>query len=244
MTSKQLGVDLGPLIPLELYDGVGARANKLGEGPHPTSQIFGMGWTGLGYRARATHEYHEEYRASFPTLGNASHEDHYRQDKALVSFILNACAAIESLFYATHALASYVDPDAFRILSDKDLEVSPKTVLTRLAKTLPSAGITVTLQGAWAKPDACSLFEARDTVIHRGRLPRTLFVGGQRHGQTTIPVNPKAVAAAWRFDQQLSTHSLEDWYEWVRATIDESLRDLSGLASLAETKRARAQVAT
>jgi len=237
--SALLGTSLGPLIPSDRYDTVGLRMLALERVLPYKIAVFHMGWCGLGYRAAGAAEHFVSFKAAFPAGRPASSREAFEQDRDFVDFVSNSCAAGESLLFAINAIASISHPQAFPLAFSSDLRISYGDVAQRLVATFPAQPLTATMRGALDSKACKGLFAARDVVLHRGRLPRQLFLSPERPSRLTVPTNPKDIPGAWDFDTTLEAQALDSWYDWLRGLIDRALDDLLPFVLAAETSAPR-----
>jgi len=219
LESTGLGVPLGPWIPIGRYDRLReAIRNRLPAPPGHFEHAVAasVGWSGLGYRARSASEHKEAFSQLFQVEPAASHEQRYQQDSHFFGFIVNATAAAESLVYAIHAVALGVDGVP---LTDGLLKRTRHEMINAI-QAVPQFEVLGRCLKALMKV-AVPLFEMRDTVLHRGRLPRNHFVGGEYHGKMTLARNPKSAPEKWENNFVFGIDSCDAYAAWLAGFISE-----------------------
>lgn len=224
-----LGISLGELIDTHEYDRVGTRANVyLRSTERAAWDLFVMGWSGLGYRSLAASEHLLRHRVGFAPDRPPTHLEHYRHDSEITGFIINATAATDALIFSLSILANCLHPNSLPHSTAKQLELRRGERMKALAR-LPADSPVHDLLLAFDALEAKVLFDTRDTLLHRGRLPRLLSIGGERSGKLRVPSNPKATPGEWIYDVEVDPHTLNDWAAWLREVLSHGLRTIDGV---------------
>ena len=235
--SRMLGVSLGEMLSVPLYDCFGERVNKVIKLRREPWNLFTLGWTGFGYRSRAADEHYCAYRGTFPTGRNQSHEEHYQADQHWVDFVANCAAAAETMLFAISILANFAEPGTFPDDTESGLRRSREDIAKRIATAFPATPLAEAVSVHFtAASDGQALFEVRDVVLHRGRLPRLLSLGGSKHGQTAVPVNPKALPGDWLYDRVLDINSLAAWRSWFCSMAPQVIHGATALLITVENR--------
>ncbi|MGJ7495571.1 hypothetical protein ACSFA8_10870 [Variovorax sp. RT4R15] len=222
--SASLGVPLGALVDLELYDRVAALSWKaLPDINH--AKLFGVGWTGLGYRARAAGDRWSAFQEAFPRPETS--ETHYMQEVTLFDFVANACAAVETIVFSSFIVArSSLSAD----IADSELRAGQRQMVDTVARTPATLSLGRFLSDERNHSAREKLFELRDVLLHRGRVPRYIWVSiggpGDDDGRTTFPANPKSAPQLWRADWRFNAAALDPIATWLRDHIGTASRHL------------------
>jgi hypothetical protein len=225
LESKGLGVHLGPLIAVERYDRVAEaiwrRFPAPAQGASEYAVAASIGWTGLGYRARGAGEHKEAFSQLFQLEPAAPQEQRYQQDSHFFGFVTNAAAAAESLVFAVHALALGIGgQELTEQLLKRQRGEMVRTI--QAVKQLEGLGRSLQLSLDMALP----LFEMRDVLLHRGRLPRNHFVGGEFDSKMTLASNPKAVPEEWEDTFVFGAESCDANAAWLGDLVSDSMTHL------------------
>lgn len=223
--SAVLGVSVGPLLEAPAYDSIFKAAfEALSEGDH--RQAFCVGWTGMGYRARAASDSVQRFRTMFGNEPAASSEERRQQEDSFFGFLTNGTAAAENLFYAVYVLALGLEGVP---VSAVKLSAKRKDMASRITGRLGEVGSYLLVKGE--ESSAVEMFAMRDVVLHRGRLARNHYVGGPNDGHVTVAANPKELPTVWKNEFRLSSTFLDQWESWLKELLVESSRKMSQLLS-------------
>jgi hypothetical protein len=156
----------------------------------------------------------EEYAARYsrlPAYGSAGHEGNFREDQALVDYLLNACSTVDCLVFAAFSIGAGLDADCFSTDTSDLRRINRWFVANRYEISWSTERLSALLVEIRDNPGFRLLFDIRDVVTHRGGLPRTLYVGGEFSGRVTIPSSIKEVPDMWSSDLVIGAPSVADW---------------------------------
>src|SRR4051812_14499520 len=114
MRSEAIGFEMPDEFPTERYDSMVGRILPY----HPSVEWgqFVRGWNGLGYRFRAAADASSEFTASLLQYGVAPvHDERYRQERALYSFVMGGQSPVECMGYAVYCSCAIVEPRRFSV---------------------------------------------------------------------------------------------------------------------------------
>jgi hypothetical protein len=196
MISSRLGISLPNCLGSDFDTTWDLAERGLGKGSR-AFRLFSMGWHGVGYRAVTIEEYAARY-SRLPGYGSAGHEGNFREDQALVDYLLNACSTIDCLVFAAFSIGSGLDANSFPTDKSGLRGINRRFVAERYEVSWSAERLSALLVDIRDSPGIKLLFDIRDVVTHRGGLPRTLYVGGEFGGRVTIPSIRKAMGRVVR----------------------------------------------
>lgn len=204
-------------FPGTLYESVQQRM-----GPHQPQHAdlyrhYAGGWNALRNRAIGCERCLTEYTTLFVRHGVAPVQPvHIAQDNALYGFFSYAQSAIESWFFAMHAVAAMDQPTAFPMATRDDLRaVTPSAVLERFTSTYPDSSISSAMKGILTDRTYDEWKKLRNVLVHRAAPGRHHFWPPR----TTPP------DADWvGMDLVLNQHTLSSRYPWLMSTVGALVR--------------------
>ncbi|TRZ52211.1 MAG: hypothetical protein D4S01_03280 [Dehalococcoidia bacterium] len=210
-----LGFEVPPSFPTEDYDKVRSFLEKYKD-THPAQcKSFGLGWHGLAYRYRTLVEYDKQFTNSVKVSNSPPPEERYNQGKALFGFFVNALSVIECFFYSTYCIASILKPDVFPISKSKDLKFYPKDVASKYGTCFSGDCLSIKMNQCLHESKYKEMKDMRDVLTHRGMPPRAFYVGGDRDGMATMPVNIKDPSDQWHFDLPVDAQTTAVHRQWL-----------------------------
>lgn len=211
--SVALGVDLGSLIDVALHDAVCLRSSALMMPSHRDHYLlFGSGWNGVAIRMKAAGRHAEEFKRLFSAEAASSTEERFEQDARFFDCIANATAAAENAVFAAYLLSVFpMVPQPM----EKALKQPRDQMVEQVSKGGATGALGRFLRNSFIAPEAARLYEVRDYLLHRGRPPRTHFLGGEFHGKATIARNLKAHSSQWQNDLVLDSDTLNTVLRWL-----------------------------
>lgn len=182
--------------------------------------LFASGWNGVAYRYRAMAEYDEQFTAYMVKFGGSPPpEERYEQGKALFGFFTNAVSVIECFFFSAYCIASILKPSVFPVSRSTNLRFYPNNVEPKFAVNFPNNPISLSMRHCLSEPTYEYMCVMRNVLSHRGVPPRRFYQGGERHGRTTMPINPEAPSDQWQFDFSVDEQTTKMFREWLSNTL-------------------------
>ena len=208
---------------LSLYNDINVRAALIADpndaaAPWKRNAWFGYSaaWNGLAYRLRSALEYDEEF-GRLIALGTAPpREEHYAQERALFGCVAAALSAIECFYMAAYCVGNGLVPNSFPLLSAGDLEKGPARVAKAYLKWAPGDPFTLALLHSAESTEFKSLADLRNSLAHRGVLPRQHFLSTSLSVPSAVPSNPKALAEDFSYDATLNQATTSSHTAWLR----------------------------
>jgi hypothetical protein len=164
-----------PVAPYEaVHERVVSKWSQDTNYPHYTAA-----WNALAYRFQSAADAGVKFQASLRSFGpNPGPQQRYMQEQALFNFFSNGFSAYESLFYGLFVIGSFIDPDSFPLLSQKDQQrVSPNYTANMFFKTFPDDAITDTFESLFSERSYQSWRDMRNILTHRAAPGRRMYVG-------------------------------------------------------------------
>jgi hypothetical protein len=225
MKSNALGIDLGDFIDVASFDRVSVQAwTALPDQGH--RQAFSVGWNGMAYRALGASLSVAPFRQLFADEPAAHALVRYQQDDFLFRFVTSASAAVDNAVYAAHVAALGFGGDA---VSTTKLSDKRASMMKRISDVPQTARLADVIEAELDSPAWKSLALSRDVMLHRGRMPRNHFAGGNFDGQMTIAQNPKASPPDWQNTVVFDAKRLDSWVEWLPQFIEACTRELTAV---------------
>lgn len=222
MNQEVLGFIPPPDFPAELYESVRQCLNKYANTHKDQIHSFRMGWKGLAYHYRASIEYNEKFIGSIYISNNSpSREERYQQEKYLFGFFTNAVSVIDCFFFSIYCLASIHKEKEFPLLRDKDLKFYPNDVRSGFVQYFSNEELTNNLNKCLNSDMYKRMLNMRNVLSHRGTLSRSINVGGESDGLTTIPINPEAPSNQWQFNFSVDEKTTDVFRTWLSVTLKE-----------------------
>ena len=184
-------------------------------------------WNGLAIRLRSTIEYDAEFGRLITLSTAPAQEEHYAQERALFGCIASALSAIECLYMATYCLASVLSPVHFPLQDAKHLSRSPGEVVKGYQVWLPSDSFSQLLSQIAASHELAALADLRNSLAHRGVLPRKIFLSTVGDIPSALPSNPKALAGDFDYSASLSEATTSTHTRWLCQTTSDMVGSFS-----------------
>jgi hypothetical protein len=185
-----------------------------------------MGWNAVGLRYRGMTEYDVEYSKSVQKLASPSHDDLYRQDKAMVGFFTSGLSVLECLFFSIYCIGAMTSKGAITISESKDLRVYPNDIVGEFQKVFIGESILTKMEAVLAEKEYEKLNGFRNVLSHRGYLPRKYFKGGDNDGKITMPSNPKDIPTQWQYDYLVDENTTSVFRKWIVSKLAELITEL------------------
>lgn len=174
---------------------------------------YAGGWNAVKFRSIGCESCMAEYTELFAQHGAAPAPPvRADQENALYGFFSYAQSAIESWFFAMHALGAMDEPSTFPMLTTANLRnIKPGVVLQRFASTYPNAPITNAMQATLSDGTYLEWKTLRNVLQHRIAPGRHQFWPPR-----ATPPNADWVGTNIILDQ----HTLSSRYPWLMTTIE------------------------
>ena len=223
--SRTLDVDLPDHFDLLAYDQVmdlavlWANPNE-SAAPWKVNAWFGFtaGWIGFAMRLRSAIEYNQEFGSLIALGSSPPRPVQYLQERAFFGCVTSALSAIECFFLASYCLANPVSKLHFPLAQAAHLNKYPRDVAAAYLRFAPRDPFSVQLSAVANSAELESLSNLRNSLAHRGALPRKAFLSTVADIPAAIPSNPKSLAMDFTHDASLSS---ETTAEHVRRTVQE-----------------------
>ena len=218
MESELLGIELGALVDIQAYDGVGKALwvafPNIGDVPSEFAITGGVAWNNVGYRTRAAAENVEAFAQKFGANPKAPHEQMYAQINHFFAFLTNVTAAAESMVYAAYVAHLGLTKQS---LTEAKLKALRNHQLSELLANAQLSDVGKLLK---TRLDAkAPWWEIRDVLMHRGQPRRNLYVGGPKDSKTMLANNPKAAPADWIDELEFDATCGDELADWLRKLI-------------------------
>jgi hypothetical protein len=169
------------------WDQLGGHLGKRANDP-----AFG-GWANahnaIAYRFRGAAVAEEQFTKTFAFAG-----DRCAQEEALFAFFFNAVASVECSLYGLFHIGAMADPSAFPIASDQALRRIDRAAVKKCFQaTFSAAALTAEVVALVDDPVFTQLRDYRDTLAHRGAIPRHHRVSLREPSHARIPSDIDAV---------------------------------------------------
>lgn len=199
-------------FPVMLYESVQKRIGPY-QPKHPDLyRHYAGGWNAIRFRSIGCETCMTEYTSLFARHGAAPASPvHVAQDNALYGFFSYAQSAIESWFFAMHAVGAMEKPSVFPMVTTANLrDVKPNVVLQRFASTYPKAPIVDAMRAALSDPTYQQWKRLRNVLQHRAAPGRHHY-----YPPRATPPDADWVGAGIILDQD----TLSSRYPWFMATV-------------------------
>ena len=196
--SHSAGIELPSDFDVKKYDSINERAAKISDPndlSRPTNKntwhTYASAWNGVAFRLRATFDYHEEFAQSVAKTSAPGGNERYIQERALFGCVLSALSSVECFFMATFGLGAALAPRFIVLNESKHLIEYPKSIALCYMAWLPTSPFAKLLNDIARSSQLQALEELRNSLAHRGILPRQHYFSTNRDIPSAIPVNPK-----------------------------------------------------
>ena len=220
--SRTFDVELPDYFDLVAYDSVADLAVSWANpndpaAPWKVNAWFGFtrGWIGFAMRLRSAVEYHQEF-ASLIAMGSSPPRSvQYLQERAFFGCMTSSLSAIECFFLAVYCLANPVSRVHFPLMQADHLKRYPRAVAAAFLRFEPHDPLSIRLSAIANSPELESLSDLRNSLAHRGALPRKAFLSNVGDIPAAIPSNPQALALDFTHDSSLSTETTAQHARWA-----------------------------
>lgn len=207
------------------YDQVNDRAASIAN-PNDTTApwkknswfSYASAWNGLAIRLRSAVEYDQEFGRLIVLSTAPPQEERYFQERALFGCVASALSAVECLYMATYCIAAVLSPPHFRLQKAEDLNKSPNKVAKAYVDWLPTDRFSQLLSRVAGSSELVELAGLRNTLAHRGVLPRKHFFSTVADIPSAVPSNPKALADDFDYTASLSDVTTSIYTRWLCQT--------------------------
>jgi hypothetical protein len=183
---------------------------------HPESwREFACAWNAVAYRFCSCAEHDVAFTEAMkrPEKFSKSHEI-YIQERELFCFFVSGMSVIESTCYALFAVGSMLDVRTFPIATPEDKrKINPEMTADKFGSAFAFESISSILQQLIGSEDYQEWKTMRNIISHRSAPPRTLFVGGEHHGEVV-----------WGLSIQLDEHTTNSRRKWLADTLCDVLK--------------------
>ena len=184
-------------FPLAPFMAVQERVAKYNDSNSHEFRQYAAAWNGIAWRMRASTELAASLEKHLASVAapKVTVVERYLEERDLYGFFVNGVSAIDNYFYCAHAMASILEPAAFRIQTGDDMRnATPTAVGLRFWTHYPNEEITAAMIGVLGSVDWSEWHEIRNLLGHRGSPGRDAFVGGDNDGEVLwakgIPIAP------------------------------------------------------
>lgn len=233
IASNALGFQLPSDFNVSAFDGVHQLSKVIADpndSADPAKRNVWLGystaWTGVAVRLRATFDYNEHFVQSISRSTAPPHEERYFQERALYGCLSSALSALECTYMATYCLCSALAPAVFPLSSAKHLNQSPVVVARILRRWASSDPFSEKLESVAVSSEFQELSDFRNTLAHRGVLPRHHRLSNAVVLPSTLPSNPKALAEELMYDHEMGPDTTQRHTLWTSRTCSDIVGDL------------------
>lgn len=165
-------------FPIGPYEALHAKVRTRWPQQASYSQFAGA-WNALAYRFHGAVDAGAIFQKSLKNFGShpAPHQ-RYQQEEALFNFFSNGFAAFEAMFYGLFAVGSFIDPQAFPLVTSKEQQrVSPSYTADAFKRAFPNDLIHDAFASLFADPSYQRWRDMRNVLTHRAAPGRRVYVG-------------------------------------------------------------------
>jgi hypothetical protein len=216
--SQFLNLELPDCLNVLTYDEVAELAARLANpNDEEVNAWFGFtaGWIGFAMRLRSAFEYDQEFGSLIAHSSNPARSEQYLQERAFFGCVTSALSAIESFFLASYCLANPLSREHFRLEVAGDLKKYPKDVAKAYSIYKPDDPFSNKLLEVSGSNEFNALSDLRNSLAHRGILPRAVFLSNCADIPAAIPSNPKALAQDFTHDASLNAETTAQHVRWT-----------------------------
>ena len=221
----EIGFELPADFDVDAYNGV-FRVSRLIADPNDATTPskrnawhgYSTAWTGLAVRLLSSLDYSEEFGESIARSTAPPHGERYRQERALYGSLSSALSAVECAYMAVYCLASALAPDKLPLSTAKHLNQTPLDVARAIRSWVPGDAFSERPLAFASSPEMQSLADFRNTLAHRGVLPRHHRLSNAVALPSTLPSNPKALAADFNYNADMSPNTTAAHAGWASKT--------------------------
>ncbi|BCB27915.1 hypothetical protein SKTS_28010 [Sulfurimicrobium lacus] len=179
---------------------------------------YSAAWNGLALRLRSATEYDAEFGRLIAISTAPDQEVRYVQERALFGCIASSFSAVECFYMATYCLGAALSQSHFPLKDGEDLNKSPSQVVKSFQAWQRSDPFSQVLATEASSNEFKILKDLRNSLAHRGILPRQVFLSTDSDIPSAIPSNPKALARNFAYDATLSASTTSAHVQWVNET--------------------------
>lgn len=185
--------------------------------------VFSAGWKGLAYRIIAAKTYNQQY-ADLVAKSTAPPPDEAQlQDTQLFGFSTCALSSIECAFLSTFAIASALIPGSFQLKKDDDLRKYPKAIARDFMSWDINHPTSISLHNIANSSEIDLLQKLRDTLAHRGAIPRQVNISTIEDIPASYPDNPKSLARNYNYSTPITSETTNRHYLWLCNGVNQLL---------------------
>lgn len=164
-------------FPIAAYESVQRRMGPQ-QPLHPDEyRHYAGGWNAVHYRTIGCEKCVGRYTDLFASSGVAPQQDErIAQDNALFGFFVYALSAIESCFFAMHAVASILAPADFPMATEQDLkQITPKVTIRRFDRRFGGSVVSTAMRQTVSETEYQEWKNLRNVLVHRSVPGRHFF---------------------------------------------------------------------
>ena len=223
--SRTAGVALPSGFDVASYDRVNEQAAVLANpndasAPWKQDSWFGYAaaWNGFAIRLRAAIEYDVEFARLISVSTAPEQEVRYEQERALFGCVVSAHSSLECFYMASYCLGTVLSRSHFPLQREQDLNKYPSHVANSYIKWLPADSFSRLLHDTAHCIEFDALSNFRNSLAHRGVLPRKVFLSSVNDTPSAVPSNPKALAQNFDYTAALSGATTSVHVRWLNLT--------------------------
>lgn len=220
--SRKFDVELPENFDWQSYDDVAEIATNIANpndasAPKKVNAWFGFtaGWVGFAMRFRAAVEYDNEFRSQITRNPSPTRPEQYLQERALFGCISSTLSAIDCFYMAIYCLANSISEQYFPLSLDKDLNKYPRAVAAAYHRFMPQDPFASIVTSSVKSNQLELLSNLRNSLTHRGILPRKTFLSNHTDVPAAIPSNPKSLATAFEHNEHLRQETTLQYVDWA-----------------------------
>ena len=171
---------------------------------------YAGGWNGVAYRFFECAQNDVAFRTWFARGGPSPVIDlRYRQETHLFYFFVAGLASIESFSYMAYALAAFIDPANFPLVTPAQKRaITPALTVSKYNIGFPGDKVTLALDAVIASQEFIEWSAIRNVLAHRISPARAFLAGGPQHG-----------TALWMGLGTLDAATTRDRRAWLAAKL-------------------------
>jgi len=171
------------------------------------------GWNAVHYRIIGCEKCVGRYTDSFAISGVAPQlDEQIAQDNALFGFFVYALSAIESYFFAMHAVASILAPADFPMATEQDLKrITPKVTIQRFDRKFGGNVVSTVMKQTVSEAEYQEWKDLRNVLVHRS-VPGRLFFQPSRSTPRDADWMDMGIV--------LNLNTLDSRYPWLTSVLE------------------------
>ena len=220
--SHTTGFDLPPVFDVASYDRVNEQAAVLANPNDASAPLkqnswfsYAAAWNGFAARLRSAIEYDAEFGRLIAISTAPEQELRYLQERAFFGCIASAYSSIECFYMASYCLGTVLSQSNFPLHQALDLNKYPRHVATAFFNWLPTDSFSQLLSATECSSELRSLSNLRNTLAHRGVLPRKVNLSTGGDVPSAVPANPRALARDFDYNASLSSATTSVHTLWL-----------------------------